>query len=269
MQSTYNGHHFLVFQSNVVSGFGLCIKGFTGSPVVPLKVNGDLADSDRPAVPVAFPLRVFESPNRDAEKLREILPWFNHNAGIHFSSPHGLEQYGGAAWGVRDVTQGSIEWLLASQRYTVARRTLLEVFRHQYDENGNWPQWFMHGSFSNLQQLHAHGDICFWPLKALCDYVEASNDFSILSETVDFTSNRTLEPIHRPVSILEHCDRIFDLFETRVSPDTWLVNYGEGDWDDTLQPSDRNMTTKMVSAWTVALSFHVFRQFKEVCRRAG
>ena len=39
-------------------------------------------------------------------RLDEILPWFAHNAGIHFSAPHGLEQYGGAAWGVRDVCQG-------------------------------------------------------------------------------------------------------------------------------------------------------------------
>lgn len=264
-----SGHHFLVFQSKVVSAFGLCTTGFTGSSVDPSQVIGDLADEHQPAIPGAFPLRVCSSGNRDCEKLREILPWFNHNAGIHFSSPHGLEQYGGAAWGVRDVTQGSVEWLLASQRYSVARRTLVEVFRHQYDENGNWPQWFMHGSFSKLQQLHAHGDICFWPLKALCDYIEASNDFSILSERIDFTSNRTFEATCRPGSVLEHCDRIFELFESRVSPGTYLVNYGEGDWDDTLQPSDRSMRTKMVSAWTVALSYHVFRQFHEVCHRIG
>ena len=47
-------------------------------------------------------------------RLDEILPWFAHNAGIHFSAPHGLEQYGGAAWGVRDVCQGAVDWLLAT-----------------------------------------------------------------------------------------------------------------------------------------------------------
>ncbi len=261
--------NFLVFQTYAVSEFAL---RFAGTASISKQLLGDRLSESMPlhsADPTPFGLEISTAPTSDVQKLAEILPWFNHNAGIHFSSPHGLEQYGGAAWGVRDVCQGSMEWLLASGRYAVARRILIEVFSHQYVENGNWPQWFMHGEFSSLQQVHAHGDICFWPVKALCDYLEASNDFTILTELVDYTSCETLAGIARPETLLQHCDRMLVFFESRLSDGTLLVNYGEGDWDDTLQPADRSMCTRMVSAWTVALSFHVFRQFREVCYRAG
>lgn len=45
-----------------------------------------------------------------AEKLNAIIYWYAHDALIHFASPHGLEQSGGAAWGTRDVCQGPIEF---------------------------------------------------------------------------------------------------------------------------------------------------------------
>ncbi len=42
-----------------------------------------------------------------------LFPWLAHNAMIHLTVPHGLEQYTGAAWGTRDVCQGPVEFLLA------------------------------------------------------------------------------------------------------------------------------------------------------------
>ena len=42
-------------------------------------------------------------------RLQEILPWFAHNAMIHYLAPRGLEQYSGGGWGTRDVCQGPVE----------------------------------------------------------------------------------------------------------------------------------------------------------------
>jgi CRISPR-associated protein Csx3 len=47
------------------------------------------------------------------------------------------------------------------------------------------------------------------------------------------------------------------------------VNYGDGDWDDTLQPADPAMRTRMVSAWTVALAYQTFHGLAEASRRRG
>lgn len=210
-------------------------------------------------------------------RLRDIVPWFNHNAAIHFSAPHGLEQYGGGAWGVRDVCQGSLEWLLTTGEYAIARRMLETVFAQQYytvDEtqaalNGTWPQWFMFPPFQAIQQAHSHGDICFWPVKALCDYIEAADDLSVLSQRIRYTDPRTFAPGGPEETLWVHCDRVLAHVESRFVSGSALVNYGDGDWDDTLQPADSSMRTRMISAWTVALAYQTFRQWAAVCRRAG
>jgi len=202
-------------------------------------------------------------------RVSEIIPWFAHNAAIHLATPHGLEQYGGAAWGVRDVCQGPVEWLLAAGHYTEVRRILLDVFAQQYGDDGSWPQWYMHPPFDFIRQEHSHGDIPFWPLKALCDYVEAANDFSILQERVAYRARPNATPAHPPESLAQHADRVIGHYRHRCLRSTALINYGDGDWDDTLQPADPSLRSTLVSSWTVGLVFHAFRLWREVCLRGG
>ena len=51
--------------------------------------------------------------NKDVLKLNDIFKWYIHNAMVHYTIPHGLEQYCGGAWGTRDVCQGPVELLSA------------------------------------------------------------------------------------------------------------------------------------------------------------
>jgi cellobiose phosphorylase len=55
----------------------------------------------------------------------------------------------------------------------------------------------------------------------------------------------------------------------RFIPGTHLIRYGEGDWNDSLQPADPKMRDWMVSSWTVALLFQQVNRYAEVLRRAG
>ena len=73
--------------------------------------------------------------------LDAILPWFAHDALIHYLSPRGLEQYTGGAWGTRDVCQGPVGLLTAHARDDALRDVLLRVFRDQ-NARGDWPQAF-------------------------------------------------------------------------------------------------------------------------------
>jgi CRISPR-associated protein Csx3 len=214
------------------------------------------------------PVRLIGGTDPAVARIDEILPWFTHNAGIHFSAPHGLEQYGGAAWGVRDVCQGSVEWLLAASEWATVRRILGTVFAQQYPYGG-WPQWFMHPPFQAIQQAHSHGDVCLWPVKALCDYAEAANDVDFLGDEIEYTDPERFEATGPRETLWDHCDRVLSQCEARFLDGTALINYGDGDWDDTLQPVDPTLRTRMVSAWTVALAYQTFRQFSEVCRRGG
>ena len=245
------------------------LEGTTALPAAVEAARAEFATGGAAARPPLPLLRLRAGGDAGVARVDEVLPWFTHNASIHFSAPHGLEQYGGGAWGVRDVCQGTVEWLLAAGEFATVRSILETVFSQQYPHDGSWPQWFMHAPFRHLQDAHSHGDICFWPVKALCDYVEASNDREFLEWKTGYTDRRDFESIGPAETLLAHCDRVVAQCEARFVAGTSLVNYGDGDWDDTLQPAVPAMRTRLISAWTVGLAFHTFRQMAEVCRRAG
>ena len=111
---------------------------------------------------------------------------------IHLTVPHGLEQYTGAAWGTRDVCQGPVEFLLALEHDLSVKQILGFVFAEQSESAGDWPQWFMLPfPTRNSATAIAHGDVIVWPLKALCDYVEATGDLAFLAEPVAWRRPRT------------------------------------------------------------------------------
>ncbi|MFA5058255.1 MAG: hypothetical protein WC485_09095, partial [Opitutaceae bacterium] len=270
--AAHRGAHVVLQTRPIDHGGVIMLGGYAGADGLPAAVaaaRAEFAAGSRPARPASFRLRLACRSDPGAGRVDEILPWLDHNASIHFSAPHGLEQYGGAAWGVRDVCQGSVEWLLAAGRHAELRRILQTVFAQQYPHDGSWPQWFMFPPFRFIQQVHSHGDVCFWPVKALCDYVEAANDLAFLSTTVGYTDTHRFERVGPEETLWAHCDRVIAHVESRFVAGTALVNYGDGDWDDTLQPADATMRTRMISAWTVGLAYHTFRQLAEVCRRAG
>lgn len=203
-------------------------------------LSGFHLDSERP-LPVC------------AQKLNTILPWYAHDALIHFASPHGLEQSGGAAWGTRDVCQGPMEFFLTTGHYALARDILIRLFSHQLSESGEWPQWFMFDRYC-MHQEDCHGDVVFWPLKALADYLTASGDFSVLEEVMDYRFGKTAFPAGQSEPLSAHVKRAFRAIKTRFLKGTYLISYAGGDWDDTLQPADKTLKDRLVSAWTQALA---------------
>ena len=187
------------------------------------------------------------------DKLNATMRWYSHDALIHFASPHGLEQSGGAAWGTRDVCQGPIEFFLATGHFSMVREILKKLFAHQIIEVSEWPQWFMFDLYP-IHQEDCHGDVVFWPLKAVSDYIIATGDTTILDESIDYCSAKEGTPVGKPESILEHIKRAVDTIRERFLPGTSLISYAGGDWDDTLQPASKHLKDNLVSAWTQALA---------------
>jgi len=190
--------------------------------------------------------------------LNETIWWYSHNAMIHFSMPHGLEQPGGAAWGTRDVCQGPMEFFLATQNYTIMRKILLIIFSHQNIDTKEWPQWFMFDKYP-INAGECHGDVIFWPLKSVSDYIIASGDKEILNELLPYDGAP-----ERKETLLQHiCYALENIKESRFIKDTGLITYAGGDWDDTLQPASEELKTKLVSSWTVALAYQTFNSLCE------
>ncbi|HSI99325.1 MAG TPA: cellobiose phosphorylase [Patescibacteria group bacterium] len=205
----------------------------------------------------------------DVAQLDDALRWNVHDAMIHFTTPHGLEQHNGAAWGVRDVCQGPAELLVATGHLDALRSVLKIVYEHQFRETGDWPQWFMFDRYREVQAEESHADVIHWPLKALCDYVEASGDASILDEPVAYTDGQTKAATTATESIFAHTERQIARIEDGFIRGTALVAFGGGDWEDTLQPVDPAMAARMVSAWTVELAYQTLERYRAVCERAG
>jgi cellobiose phosphorylase len=197
-------------------------------------------------------------------KVNALAWWYTHNMLVHYSVPHGLEQYGGAAWGTRDVCQGPVEYFMATHKYEQVREIILTVFAHQYEDDGNWPQWFMFDKYTKIQQEESHGDIIVWPLKVLGDYLAVTRDYGILQEQLPYTRKHSFDFTEKTESLLDHARKEIGYIQGHFLHDTHLSSYGDGDWDDTLQPANPQLKQYMVSSWTVALTYQTLSQFSKV-----
>ena len=196
------------------------------------------------------------------KQLIHLTFWYTHNALTHYASPHGLEQYNGAAWGTRDVCQGPIEFFSATQQFSIVRDILLKVYARQFAENGDFPQWYMFDKYYQIQAHESHGDIIIWPLRSIAHYLKATADLSILDELAPLMSLKTNDFTH-PIKIIDHLKFQIESIRKTFIEGTHLPRYGGGDWDDTLQPANHDLTTKMVSGWTVALLYESVKLLSE------
>ena len=192
----------------------------------------------------------------EVDRLDAILPWFAHNALVHYLSPRGLEQFSGGAWGTRDVCQGPVGLLIALDRMRPLRDLLTRVFRAQHSR-GDWPQWFeFFPSEEGSETRDAHGDVIYWPLLALAEYLRASGDTSLIRESVPFAGH---DAAHSAAPVLEHVRRALARIAASVIPGTKLPSYGLGDWNDSLRPAHPELAAGLCSTWTVALHIEALR----------
>lgn len=197
---------------------------------------------------------------RPVEALTDALPWLAGDALVHYLTPRGLEQFTGGAWGTRDVCQGPVGLLLASDRVTDLRTLVLRIFAGQQDD-GAWPQWF------EFQPAHrapgwapCHGDVPYWPLLALGDYLRATGDSSVLTEPVPYVG---ATEIGGEQPLLQHVERTLSYLAARMTTDGRLPAYGHGDWNDALQPADPELAAHLSSTWTTTLLIQAFTALAE------
>ena len=189
-------------------------------------------------------------------QLNTVLPWFAHDALVHYLSPRGLEQSTGGAWGTRDVCQGPVGLLIALGQSAPLRDLVLRVFRAQ-NARGDWPQSFeFYPREFRGGQGDAHGDVVFWPVLALGEYLGVTGDASVFGEQISFVDDlgaTTAEPL------LEHVRRALAIIDASTLPGTPLPAYGHGDWNDSLQPADPALAARLSSTWTATLKVQALR----------
>lgn len=208
-----------------------------------------------------------EGEQPDIAAIREILPWYGMNALTHYLTPYGLEQFNGAAWGTRDVAQGPVELLLAMHKHAEAKQVLRIIFSNQ-NPDGGWPQWWMFDSYRDIRADSAHGDIIYWCLIAICYYIRVTGDFDFIHEILPFHKKDIASHLTEK-TLGEHLNRLVKKVNKSFSPGTFLVQYGGGDWNDSLQPVNKKLARRMISSWTVQMNYQAFRDYAEVCLMMG
>ncbi len=204
---------------------------------------------------------------KDIAAIQEILPWYGMNALTHFLTPYGLEQFSGAAWGTRDVAQGPFDLLLCMEKYDEARQVLRIIFSNQ-NADGGWPQWWMFDSYADIRANSSHGDVFYWCIIALSNYLKVTGDLKLLDEILPYYHEHGVAHAEKtPLS--EHLDRLIQMIIQSFIPGTSLVPFGGGDWNDSLQPLNIEMAQRMISSWTVEMNFQAFVQYQVVYEKTG
>jgi cellobiose phosphorylase len=203
-----------------------------------------------------------QSSDKNIVAINEILPWYGMNAITHYLTPYGLEQFSGAAWGTRDVSQGPIEFLLSLEKFEAARKVLLTIFANQ-NPVGDWPQWWMFDSYSHIRAGDCHGDVYYWVIISLASYVKVTGDVKVLDEKVPYFGG------NEHFTINEHVELLIKMIEDSYVGKTALVPFGGGDWNDSLQPKNEELAKRLISSWTVEMNYQAFSDYVEVYEKAG
>jgi cellobiose phosphorylase len=120
----------------------------------------------------------------------------------------------------------------------------------------------------NIRPGDSHGDIVYWPLLALAQYLSATGDAALLDETLPFF-HQDGDALAEMATLRQHLDRALDLIRHRVIDGTGLAAYGHGDWNDSLQPAKPDMRERLCSSWTVTLNYQTFVALAAAFRHLG
>jgi 1,2-beta-oligoglucan phosphorylase len=267
------GEGFFVLRVEKTSEFCLSIIGEVCKMQEPVKIENallqwetDCKDAQNAWKDLSLNLSL-QGEQPDIAAIREILPWYGMNALTHYLTPHGLEQFGGAAWGTRDVSQGPVDLLLCLEKYEAAREVLLTIFSNQHPDGG-WPQWWMFDSYFTIRAGDSHGDVYYWCLIALANYIKITGDIKILEEILPYYHEKGPGYAEK-ATLSSHADRLIQMIKESFIPGTSLVPFGGGDWNDSLQPVSKELAGRMVSSWTVEMNFQAFSEFQKVYELIG
>lgn len=213
---------------------------------------------------------------RQIEQLAEMLPWWRHDALVHYLSPRGLELRNAGEWVTREVCQGPLELMLALDNAAPVREMLLRVFAAQHAD-GDWPQRFDYFDHDRIDGGEASPpDLVFRPLLGLARYLLASGDESLLGETPSRSAAAAGAP--QAGTVWQGVERALALIARRKAGGTSLVTGDMQDWSGAAKqtsaageaspaaPPDPAPIEHGCSAWLVALQYRTLRTLARALR---
>ena len=80
-----------------------------------------------------------------------------------------------------------------------------------------------------------------------------------MEKELPYTDRATFLKTKTKASLFDHLKKEVAYIEANFLEGTYLSCYGDGDWDDTLQPNNSKLKKQMASSWTVALTYEVLK----------
>ena len=101
-----------------------------------------------------------------------------------------------------------------------------------------------------------------WPLKALCDYLEHTNDPTILQQRVPYTDDETFLPSDKVETILEHVDRMIDRMRQQALP-TGSPYHATAKETGTIRFNQQTpfSVNEWSSSWTTELMYQTLQRY--------
>jgi cellobiose phosphorylase len=126
----------------------------------------------------------------------------------------------------------------------------------------------MFDSYSDVRADSAHGDVFYWCLIALTNYVKVTGDLEVFNEVLPYYSKENGTTSEK-ATLIQHVDKLIDMIVKSFIPGTALVPFGGGDWNDSLQPVSKDLAQRMISSWTVEMNYQAFDQIQRIYQLLG
>jgi cellobiose phosphorylase len=126
----------------------------------------------------------------------------------------------------------------------------------------------MFDSYSRVRADSSHGDVYYWCIIALSNYIKVTGNLEILDEVLPYYHEKG-DARAEKAPLSEHVERLIRMIVDSFIPGTALVPFGGGDWNDSLQPVSGELAKRMISSWTVEMNYQAFTQYQLVYKRTG
>ena len=175
------------------------------------------------------------------------------------------------AFGFRDQLQDVLAVLTIDP--TITRRQILRAASHQFEE-GDVMHWWHPPSGRGVRNRIS--DNLLWLPYVTAQYLEATGDWGLLDEKIDFRKAAPLSDneeerysefpfLGRPASIMEHCLRAIQKGATMGLHKLPLI--GSGDWNDGFNRVGKD--DRGESVWLAWFLVDVLQRFAVVCEQKG
>ena len=177
----------------------------------------------------------------------------------------------GGAYGFRDQLQDTLALKYTQNIYL--REQIIESCKHQFEE-GDVEHWWHNDTNRGIRTRFS--DDLLWLPYAVIEYINATNDYEVLEEKVEYLCGKQLKKDDdecydeyitkgNKENVYNHCIRAID--KSIILGENGFPKIGSGDWNDGF--SSVGNKGKGESIWLGFFLYDILKKFAPICEKFG